>query len=658
MWESPNVTLARTLFSSCYSPSGGGAVENFKSAMTIIDCVFANSSSDAGGGALYADGGTIKAYCNDGFPASCGKATTVVQGSHFSGNTAASSGGGGAVKSDSNSSLVLLRCSFDGNSATGPTSSGGAVFFDGGSSVLVAGCTIVGNSAASCGGMAVRGATTVTLADSVLASNAALAGDGGGLCVSSSQFLLSSCPLTGGAAALSGQSGDVAVVAGGLLPVATDFQCAWSFAPVSDSGAACVMELDLVAVELLPGMTNLGGFPVLSVLDASGPPGGPPLLQCSLGGCAVGAGPLTFRSSGSAGLRLVYQWITGGSNNLAASFGLQASWRSLCGPSLVPGDLLPLRMYNVSLERNVAAGDGGGISFSLPPGYARRRHVEAALANVTLVGNAAGGCGGGLFAGNSTVAALTSVHVANNTASSGGGLCVLGGSSVQMSGVQLSGNSAPGGEGGGAYFSGASVAINASVVASNSATVGGGLTVVDGQLAASAVSFASNSASDSGGCLAALGGASVVLGGCTLSGCTTGQAPSFAVRSVVQSVPTCLGAASGSAASGDGGGAAVSAQARLLLRGGLLLGNSAANGGGALAVAGLEIHAALEHRAQALAHSACGNQEDGEQNERHQGDLPTQKEHRDDDDGCQNEVAHDIGENVGKGLLGTDHIVV
>ncbi len=73
---------------------------------------------------------------------------------------------------------------------------------------------------------------------------------------------------------------------------------------------------------------------------------------------------------------------------------------------------------------------------------------------------------------------------------------------------------------------------------------------------------------------------------------------------------------------------------------------------------GVELHAPLKERAQAPAHSTGGDQKDGHENEGDQRDRPAQDEHHHQDDHHEHHVAHDVGEEVREGLLGTDHVVV
>ncbi len=72
----------------------------------------------------------------------------------------------------------------------------------------------------------------------------------------------------------------------------------------------------------------------------------------------------------------------------------------------------------------------------------------------------------------------------------------------------------------------------------------------------------------------------------------------------------------------------------------------------------VEVVALLGQRADALADEAGRDEEQRHQNERGQRDLPAEEEHGGQDDDHGDEVAHDVGEQVGEGLLGADHVVV
>ena len=72
----------------------------------------------------------------------------------------------------------------------------------------------------------------------------------------------------------------------------------------------------------------------------------------------------------------------------------------------------------------------------------------------------------------------------------------------------------------------------------------------------------------------------------------------------------------------------------------------------------VEVVALLGQRADALADEAGRDEEQRDQDERGQGDLPAEEEHGAEDDDHGHEVADDVGEQVGEGLLRADHVVV
>ena len=72
----------------------------------------------------------------------------------------------------------------------------------------------------------------------------------------------------------------------------------------------------------------------------------------------------------------------------------------------------------------------------------------------------------------------------------------------------------------------------------------------------------------------------------------------------------------------------------------------------------VEVVALLGQRADALADEAGRDEEEGDEDEGGQGDLPAEEEHGTEDDDHRDEVADHVGEQVGEGLLGADHVVV
>ncbi len=154
--------------------SGGGAIFNYQSSLTVSHCTFLNNRSGWDGGAVdnAADSTASFSECS------------------FEGNTAIYSGG--AVDNSSNVA-DFDDCIFEKNSAS---DYGGAVFGHS-SSLTFRNCSLVSSSAPSGGAVAAFGASQLTMENTRLRGNQATQDSGGALYSSTSSVNLTNCELAG-----------------------------------------------------------------------------------------------------------------------------------------------------------------------------------------------------------------------------------------------------------------------------------------------------------------------------------------------------------------------------------------------------------------------------------------------------------------------------
>jgi hypothetical protein len=125
------------------------------SPLTIQNCVFSNNVSSGNvGGALY-----------------CANPGTILNSTFV--NNAAANGGGGAIYCQVG--LAISNCTFVGNVATsGPLGRGGAInAFNGSGSTILYGCTVVSNTAGDSAGGVIRGNSSVSVRNCLIARNSA-----------------------------------------------------------------------------------------------------------------------------------------------------------------------------------------------------------------------------------------------------------------------------------------------------------------------------------------------------------------------------------------------------------------------------------------------------------------------------------------------------
>lgn len=163
------------------SEEPGGGVMSQRRATIIRSVITGNLANDDGGG-VYARRGGIQVYDStissnlvDGSGGALGSTGDIlVVRSHIDGNT--TDGDGGAIYTDEDGDVTVIDSTVDGSTADGP---GGAIFtLDG--DVTIIRSTLNGNRADDRGG-AISGEADVTIVDSTIARNAAVAHVGGGV---------------------------------------------------------------------------------------------------------------------------------------------------------------------------------------------------------------------------------------------------------------------------------------------------------------------------------------------------------------------------------------------------------------------------------------------------------------------------------------------
>jgi len=159
----------------------GGGIMSQRRATIIRSTIVGNLANDDGGG-VYARRGGIQVYDStisgnlvDGSGGALGSTGDIlVVRSHLDGNT--TDGDGGAIYADEDGDVTVIDSTVSGSTADGP---GGAIFtLDG--DVTIIGSTLTGNRADDRGG-AISGEAAVTIVNSTISRNLAVAHVGGGV---------------------------------------------------------------------------------------------------------------------------------------------------------------------------------------------------------------------------------------------------------------------------------------------------------------------------------------------------------------------------------------------------------------------------------------------------------------------------------------------
>lgn len=174
-----------------------------------------------------------------------------------------------------------------------------------------------------------------------------------------------------------------------------------------------------------------------------------------------------------------------------------------------------LSMSGGEISSNTVTGDGGGVYVSADSTFTMTSGITAPK----IIGNEAGGNGGGVYAGGTLN--MNGGEISGNTATyNGGGIAVDGGvnSNIKASiaggviGVSGSPNTAE--SGGGIYLISGMVDISAADVSYNEATAnGGGIYLLDGSVTLQGGTVSHNAAKDGGGVYVVAGATLEMTGG-------------------------------------------------------------------------------------------------------------------------------------------------
>lgn len=184
---------------------------------------------------------------------------------------------GGGVSAVNDAELIVQDAEVTGNAGN---DKGGGIFFSSVEQRLsLSRLRVANNTADSCGGVAFVAGASFTAEDSVVSSNEATEGPGGGLCIASPPLveMLSTCVHTE-TLELKKPFGDIAVVSPGQLLPNSFLNCSWLITP-THAPRGCLTQLEFVeivpsgALNSLLTLTDIGTVrtPAPSALQ---PPGG------------------------------------------------------------------------------------------------------------------------------------------------------------------------------------------------------------------------------------------------------------------------------------------------------------------------------------------------------------------------------------------------
>ncbi|GAB3845524.1 hypothetical protein GCM10028822_04080 [Hymenobacter terrigena] len=358
---SSSPTLTGCTFTGNRAATSGGGLYNTSSSPTLTNCAFGSNAATNGGGLFNTSGLPVLTTCT------------------FTSNTATN----GAGIYNSGSSPTLTTCTLSANSAT----SGGGLYNSSASPTLN-GCTFGGNTASGVGGGMYNTANSGPNLTNCTFSNNTTAGQGGGLYNTSSTPRLTTCTLSGNAAANGG-----GVYNSSASPMLSG--CTFS-ANTATIGAGLYN-----SSASAPGLTNC-----LFTLNAATDAGGglcnvnssPTLSGCNFNGnTATNSGGGLYNVSSSPNLT---SCVLSGN---AADNGGGLYNRDSSAPNLIG-----------CVFSGNTAGSGGGV-YNI---------VSAApnLNNCVLTGNAASSVGGAMYSSNAAPNLANCTLSANTATTNGGGL--------------------------------------------------------------------------------------------------------------------------------------------------------------------------------------------------------------------------------------------
>lgn len=174
-----------------------------------------------------------------------------------------------------------------------------------------------------------------------------------------------------------------------------------------------------------------------------------------------------------------------------------------------------LSMSGGEISSNTVTGDGGGVYVSADSTFT----MTSGITVPKIIGNEAGGNGGGVYAGGTLN--MNGGEISGNTATyNGGGIAVDGGvnsnikASIAGGAIGVSGSPNTAENGGGIYLISGMVDIGAADVSYNEATAnGGGIYLLDGSVTLQGGAVSHNAAKDGGGVYVVAGATLEMTGG-------------------------------------------------------------------------------------------------------------------------------------------------
>ncbi len=426
----------------------GGGMSNFFAELNVSNCTISGNSASGGGG-IY------NKYDQGDYHGGLTITDSIV-----SGNSA--SGGGGGIYNTNYANLTVSGCTISGNSAKGGTGGGGISNSDG--TLTVSDSTLAGNSALAGGGIATFGGM-VTLANTIVAQNTAASGaDVDGAITSEGYNLIGNS--SGGSGFVAADLTNVDPLLGPLQNNGgpTETMALLPGSPARGAGSVARIPSGITTDQRgLPrtvnGAVDIGAFEVQVYLVSSTADGGGGSLRSALANAnQFGGSVITFTASD-----LIV---------LASPLPAIASDVQILGPGA----------YSLTVS--------GNEFYTL---FVVKRGVTATISGLTIA-DGSSSTGGGID--NDGTLTLTSCTLSGNSAKDGSGGGIENDGTLTVANCTLAGNSASG-VGGGIANDG-TLTITNSTLAGNSAVDGGGIDN-DHMLTVTDSTLAGNSASNAGG---------------------------------------------------------------------------------------------------------------------------------------------------------------
>ena len=241
-----------------------------------------------------------------------------------------------------------------------------------------------------------------------------------------------------------------------------------------------------------------------------------------------------------------------------------------------------LSMSGGEISSNTVTGDGGGVYVSADSTFTMTSGITAPK----IIGNEAGGNGGGVYAGGTLN--MNGGEISGNTATyNGGGIAVDGGvnsnikASIAGGAIGVSGSPNTAENGGGIYLISGMVDISAADVSYNEVTAnGGGVYLLNGSVTLQGGAVSNNEANSGGGVYVVAGATLEMTGGVISNNAATGNGGGVNLSGTLTMTG---GSIEYNTAASDGGGVYIATNASLSIIGTSsprIAYNSAKNGGG------------------------------------------------------------------------------